>query len=146
MTDKTAATLTFLNARTAAGTLILLNLNPADYVPGPNSADTQILRLSAGPALSDVPDALLLREVSQMWPRALDHMLRCMLLKGSLEATLPDGQCHTYGDGVGARQRVHIHDLAAVRHLVLNPEMALAEAYMSGTLTIEAGDLQGFWA
>ena len=79
-----------------------------------------------------------------MWPRALDHMLCRMLQKGSLQVTLPDGQCHTYGDGSGAPQSIHIHDLATVRHLVLNPEMALGEAYMNGTLTIEAGNLQGF--
>lgn len=79
-----------------------------------------------------------------MWPRALHHMLCRMLQKGSLQVTLPDGQCHTYGDGSGAPQSIHIHDLATARHLVLNPEMALGEAYMNGTLTIEAGDLQGF--
>jgi cyclopropane-fatty-acyl-phospholipid synthase len=70
-------------------------------------------------------------------------MLRRLLQKGSLQVALPDGQSHTYGDGSGTPLRLHIHDLATVRHLVLNPEMALGEAYMNATLTIEEGDLQG---
>jgi cyclopropane-fatty-acyl-phospholipid synthase len=78
-----------------------------------------------------------------MWPRALGLMLRRMLQKGSLRVNLPDGQSHTYGNGFGAPHRIHIHDLATVKHLVLNPEMALGEAYMNATLTIEEGDLQG---
>jgi cyclopropane-fatty-acyl-phospholipid synthase len=78
-----------------------------------------------------------------MWPRALDLMLRRMLLKGSLQVTLPDGQRLTYGDGTGGSLCVRIHDLATVRQLVLNPEMALGEAYMNASLTIEDGDLQG---
>ena len=79
-----------------------------------------------------------------MWQRALDLMLRRMLRKGSLQVTLPDGQSHRYGDGTGTPLRARLHDVATLRHLVLNPELALGEAYMNGRLTIEQGDLQGF--
>lgn len=79
-----------------------------------------------------------------MWQRAFDLMLRRFLRTGSLQVTLPDGQRHRYGDGSGAPLHVHLHDMATVRHLVLNPELALGEAYMNGTLTIEDGNLQGF--
>ncbi len=78
-----------------------------------------------------------------MWQRAFDLMLRRMLRKGSLQVTIPGGQSHVYGDGTGAPLRVRLHDFATVRQLALNPELALGEAYMNGTLTIEEGELQG---
>ncbi len=77
-----------------------------------------------------------------MWQRVLDLTLRRMLRKGSLEVRYPDGSSHRYGDGLGACLLVQLHDNATVRHLVLNPELALGEAYMNGALTIETGDLQ----
>ena len=78
-----------------------------------------------------------------MWQKALDLMLRRLLQKGSLMVTLPDGECHHYGDGSGDQLQVLIHDDATVRHLARNPQLALGEAYMNGTLTIEKGDLVG---
>ena len=79
-----------------------------------------------------------------MWEHAFDLMLRRLLQKGSLQVTLPNGQRHHYGDGSGIPLHVELHDLATVRHLVLNPELALGEAYMNGTLTITEGDLHSF--
>ena len=79
-----------------------------------------------------------------VWQRALDLILRRMLRKGSLEVRYPDGSSHRYGDGTGQSLRVQLHDIATVRHLVANPELALGEAYMNGTLTIENDDIQGF--
>ena len=79
-----------------------------------------------------------------MWQKAFDLMLRRLLQKGSLQVRLPDGQTKRYGDGSGPRIGVYLHDVSTVRHLVLNPELALGESYMNGTLTIEEGDLQGF--
>jgi cyclopropane-fatty-acyl-phospholipid synthase len=76
-----------------------------------------------------------------MWQSAFDLMLSRMLQKGSLQVTLPNGSCHNYGDGTGGPLRIHIHDTATVRHLLLNPELALGEAYMDGALTIEDDDL-----
>lgn len=79
-----------------------------------------------------------------MWQSALDLTLRRLLRRGSLEVRYPDGTSHRYGDGAGALLRVHLHDTATVRHLVRNPELALGEAYMNGSLTIDDDDLQGF--
>ena len=81
-----------------------------------------------------------------MWQHAFDLMLRRLLQKGSLQVTLPDGDCRVYGDGTGDRLQVHIHDNATLGHLVRNPELALGEAYMNGTLTISGDDLNGFLA
>ena len=81
-----------------------------------------------------------------MWDRAFDLMLRRLLPNGSLQVTLPDGQRHRYGDGSGTPVHVKLHDLATVKRLALNPELALGEAYMNGTLTLEYGDLHSFLA
>jgi cyclopropane-fatty-acyl-phospholipid synthase len=76
-----------------------------------------------------------------MWRSAFDLMLRQLLHIGSLRVVFPNGDDRDYGDGSGARLGVHIHDNATVRHLALNPELALGESYMNGTLTIEDDDV-----
>mgnify|MGYP000108787164 FL=1 len=77
-----------------------------------------------------------------MWQNALDLTLRRMLRRGSLEVRFPDGSCRVYGDGAGISLQVQLHDNATVRHLVRNPELALGEAYMNGSFTIDDDRLQ----
>lgn len=81
-----------------------------------------------------------------MWQFAFDHMLRQLLQTGRLTVVFPDGSRHDYGDRTDAPLHVHIHDHTTVRRLALNPELALGEAYMNGTLTIEGDDVQRFLA
>lgn len=81
-----------------------------------------------------------------MWQKALDRMLRHMLRSGTLTVVMPDGEKQTYGDGSGVPLTVHVRDIATVRHLVLNPELALGEAYMRGSLTIEGDRLHDLLA
>ncbi len=70
-------------------------------------------------------------------------MLKAMLRQGALGIVMPDGTHFRYGDDSGAPVTVRVHDTATVRHLVLNPELALGEGYMNGTLTINGDDVQG---
>ena len=79
-----------------------------------------------------------------MWARILDRFLTHLIRDGDFSVTLPDGQTRQYGNGEGARVAVTLHDPALPRRLVLNPEMAVGEGYMDGTLTIEDDDLYGF--
>lgn len=81
-----------------------------------------------------------------MWQPAFDLMLGRTLHMGSLTVVFPDGSSRGYGDGIGTPLRVHIHDHATLRHLVLNPELALGTSYTNGTLTIENDDVQGLLA
>jgi cyclopropane-fatty-acyl-phospholipid synthase len=81
-----------------------------------------------------------------MWQEALDRMLRTMLERGVVTVVMPDGSTHSYGRESGQNVTVRLHDRAAVRHLVLNPELALGESYMNGSLTIDNDDLQRFLA
>ncbi|WP_232823036.1 SAM-dependent methyltransferase [Oceanibium sediminis] len=73
-------------------------------------------------------------------------MLRGVLRKGALHVVMPDGTSRDYGDGSGPPLTARIHDAATLRRLSLNPELALGEAYMNESLTVDGDDLQGFLA
>lgn len=81
-----------------------------------------------------------------MWQTVLDRMLRVMLQSGTIIVVMPDGVSHSYGDKTGAPITVRLEDTATVRQLVLNPELALGESYMNGTLTIDGDQLQDLLA
>ncbi|MBN43294.1 MAG: SAM-dependent methyltransferase [Alphaproteobacteria bacterium] len=51
------------------------------------------------------------------------------------------GKTHRFGNGEPPHVAVRIHDRATEQRLLLNPRLALGEAYMDGTLTIEEGAL-----
>ena len=78
-----------------------------------------------------------------MWNRLLNSILNRIIRKGTLELHLPDGTHYTYGDGSGTAVVVRITDPSTPRRMVLNPELAVGEAYMDGTLTIDGEDLYG---
>ncbi len=79
-----------------------------------------------------------------MWNRLLKQLVKGIVESGTLTMHLPDGSVETYGDGTGKPVVIHISDPAFARRMVLNPELAVGEAYMDGTLTIEDDDLYGF--
>ena len=81
-----------------------------------------------------------------MWKYALDRLLGRLLKLGSLRVTLPDGEICDYGDRSSEPVTVRVLDTATLRQLALNPELALGEAYMNGSLVIEGDDLQGLLA
>jgi cyclopropane-fatty-acyl-phospholipid synthase len=79
-----------------------------------------------------------------MWEKLLDTFLTHLFRSGELSVTFPDGSTKRYGDGDGLSVAVTIHDAALPRKLIVSPEMAVGEAYMDETLTIENDDLRGF--
>ncbi len=78
-----------------------------------------------------------------MWDRLLDRMLRGAIQTGALDLTYPDGTTRRYGPGDRPDVALRLHQRDLTRQLVLSPEMGLGEGYMEGSLTIEAGDLDG---
>ncbi|MCR9235149.1 MAG: cyclopropane-fatty-acyl-phospholipid synthase family protein [Alphaproteobacteria bacterium] len=80
----------------------------------------------------------------QLSEYALDRMLKSILRDGTLNVVMPSGEIHKYGNPSGHPVTVRLHDASTVRHLALNPELALGEAYMNGSLTIDGDDLQEF--
>ena len=85
-------------------------------------------------------------EQPKMWDRLLDRLLRRLVREGCLTLTLPDGTTRSYGGPEGPAVRVQLHDPALPGRLVRTPDMALGEAYMDGSLTIEGDDLPALLA
>jgi len=68
-----------------------------------------------------------------------------LITMGSLAIIGPGGRRHVSGSSSSSPQSViRLHDRAFGRKLLLNPKLALGEAYMDGTLTIEEGTLYDF--
>ncbi len=78
-----------------------------------------------------------------MWEKFLVGFLDSLLRHGQLELRVPSGRVCKFGGKTGETIRVSISHSSAVRALVLNPELALGETYMKGSLTIENDDLDG---
>jgi len=81
-----------------------------------------------------------------MWDRILDRLLRSLIRDGNLTVQMPSGARQSYGNGSGPAVTVTLHDPALPGRLVRGPDMALGEAYMDQTLTVENDDLAGFLA
>ncbi len=81
-----------------------------------------------------------------MWKALLDRLLRGLVRTGALRLTYPDGSTRSYGDAGVRPVAVKILDNKTLRALALNPELAVGEAYMNGTMTIEGDDLRAFLA
>ncbi|PUB12430.1 SAM-dependent methyltransferase [Yoonia sediminilitoris] len=82
-----------------------------------------------------------------VWQNLLHRMLDHLIQEGCLYVVMPTGDVCRYGDpGCDQPVTVRLHTPATPRQLVLNPELALGEAYMNGSLTIDADDLQGLLA
>ena len=69
-------------------------------------------------------------------------MLDKFVTVGRLAVRGPDGLAHTYGDGSGPEVAIRIAKGWALRFL-LNPDLALGEAYMEEGLVFEEGDIAG---
>lgn len=77
-----------------------------------------------------------------MWASMLVKAVTGLVRQGDLTITLPDGRARRFGDGGGDAVAIRLTDPALPRKLMRNPELALGEAYMDGTLLLEAGDLR----
>ena len=69
----------------------------------------------------------------------LDVMLRRIVRRGDLTITAANGSSHRYGNGAGPPLSVRLGNRRLEWHLVLDPQLALGEGYMSGALTMERG-------
>ena len=79
-----------------------------------------------------------------MWDGLFIRALRRGIGTGQLTVTFPDGRRMTFGPGGQPAVAAHIRDPDLTRRILLNPELALGEAYTDGTMTIEGDDLIGF--
>lgn len=76
-----------------------------------------------------------------MFEALLERLIVKLVKTGNLSVSLPSGKTIQSGDPSAREVSIALHDPALPRKLILNPELALGEAYMDETLTIEKGDL-----
>lgn len=81
-----------------------------------------------------------------MWVPIFNRFLRRLIIEGHLAVSV-DGQPEArFGNGIGPKVTVRLKDIPTLRRLLFDPELALGESYMDGSLAIEGDDLQGLLA
>ncbi len=78
-----------------------------------------------------------------MLHKAFHLMLESLFRQGRLTVHFPDGREHHYGEGAGPAVTIRLNDPALIRRLLINPDIALGEAYMDRALIIDNDDLHG---
>jgi len=71
----------------------------------------------------------------------LSKLLTRMVRIGTLDVIDANGRLHHYAGAPGPQVTIKLHNSALHRKLYVNPELALGEAFVDGTLTIEKGKL-----
>jgi cyclopropane-fatty-acyl-phospholipid synthase len=71
----------------------------------------------------------------------LRFLLGKYIRRGALSITTAKGTRFTIGDGVGEPVAVRIMTSSAERRLLFNPELALGEIFMDGSLMLEQGTI-----
>jgi cyclopropane-fatty-acyl-phospholipid synthase len=71
----------------------------------------------------------------------LQRAVRPFIRRGNLMVVTPRGNTLKFGDGNGPPVAIRISSKATERRLLLDPELALGEAYMDGTLVVERGSI-----
>jgi cyclopropane-fatty-acyl-phospholipid synthase len=78
--------------------------------------------------------------------RVLGTVLRSFMRRGTLRLTTSRGKILEFGDGTGTPVAVRFTTRAAELAVLLDPELAVGECYMNGTLVIEQGSIADFLA
>src|ERR1700761_4526086 len=73
--------------------------------------------------------------------RLLRYFLAQFVRRGSMTFTTASGARFTCGDGTGKPVSVRFTTVAAERRILLNPELALGEAFMDGGFVVEHGTI-----
>jgi cyclopropane-fatty-acyl-phospholipid synthase len=76
--------------------------------------------------------------------RPLRHSLDRIVTTGNLRLIDADGCAHDFGDRSGSPIVARIADRATERRFILNPALAIGEAYMDGRLVLEQGTIYDF--
>lgn len=78
-----------------------------------------------------------------IWKHLLGGFLNRSIKTGTLILTFPDGSRRRFGGG-DPQVAVTITRENTLRRITLNPDLAVGEAYMDGSLRIDRGDIYGF--
>ncbi len=74
----------------------------------------------------------------------LDGLIGRTIKTGTLTLIGADGRRRRHGDGAPPFVAIRLDDPSLYAKILVNPELAVGEAYMEGGLTIPEGDLRGF--
>jgi cyclopropane-fatty-acyl-phospholipid synthase len=89
----------------------------------------------------------MIRYVSDLMRFAMTSLLLRLFGKivrqGNLRLTAADGSIYHIGDGNGSSVHVRINSRRAERSIIVNPTLAVPEAYMNGDLDFIEGDVLG---
>src|SRR5581483_4172504 len=103
------------------------------------------VNLSSAPTADRTPDDEVLWAGAAMdW--LLRRALKPFIRRGNLTITTPRGNTFEFGDGQGPPVAIRITSARTERRLLLDPELALGEAYMDGTLRVERGSIANLLA
>jgi cyclopropane-fatty-acyl-phospholipid synthase len=69
------------------------------------------------------------------------HLFRHLISVGTLTVIDAGGKTHRFAGSAGPQVTIRLHDKTLHRRLLLNPYLAVGEAYMDGTLTVEDGTI-----
>ncbi len=78
-----------------------------------------------------------------MWTALFTKMVNTLVKTGTLTIKMPSGEMQTFGNGTAPKVTVHLTQSSLLRKLILNPELAMGEAYMDQTMIIENDDVRG---
>jgi cyclopropane-fatty-acyl-phospholipid synthase len=78
-----------------------------------------------------------------MWVAVFKRFLRRLIRDGHLVVKVGGHSELALGDRTGPKVVLHIKDVATVRRLLLDPELALGECYVDGSLWVGGDDIQG---
>jgi cyclopropane-fatty-acyl-phospholipid synthase len=73
----------------------------------------------------------------------LRNLLRRIIRQGTLIMITPDGRSCRFGRG-SPSVTIRIGNWAVIRRMAVNPDLAVGEAYMDGSLVVEYGDIHAF--
>ena len=73
--------------------------------------------------------------------RLLRYFLGQFIRRGTMTFTAASGTKFTCGDGTGRPVSARFLTERTQRRILLNPELALGEAYMDGTFVVENGSI-----
>ena len=76
----------------------------------------------------------------------LSYLLRHLVRRGTLRVVDARGAIHSFSGDAGPSITMRLHDAALGRRLFFNPRLALGEAFLDGTVSIEDAGLYDFLA
>lgn len=80
-----------------------------------------------------------------VFQNTLEKGLNGFFTEGTLVVTWPDGTQSTFGDDTGDAVGLKISDETLFKRMLLNPDLAFGEGYVSGGFTVQNDDLDGFF-